>query len=496
MTKPLRRAAALTLAAAALAALRPWVEADAGDATFAGASASTVVKAPRKADALRTSLCASCHGERWEGGRAPSLLDDAWAHGGDDQSLARTIREGALANGMPAFGSVLSGPEIRSLVISIREARERFRREGAPAPGVWADVRMNSEQHGFKIERVAAGLDTPWGMAFLPDGRLLVTERPGRLKIIEPGRTRVESITGLPAVWLQQDGGLFDVAVHPDFARNGWIYLSFAEAGRGPRTSSTRVMRGRLRDGALVDQETLFQPTPAQTWESNIHYGSRFLFDRDGLLYYSLGDRGRMPESQQLASPYGKLHRIREDGQPAPGNPFLDRAGAVKSIWSYGHRNQQGLAQHPLTGEIWSTEHGPRGGDELNLIAPGRNYGWPIITYGMNDDGTAITDLTAKDGLEQPVAQWTPSIATAALEFYTGDKFPRWKNHLFLTALAGRQLRRLELSGHTVSHQEVVWQSPFRVRDVVTGPDGFLYVAINAQFGSSPGEIVRLVPAP
>jgi aldose sugar dehydrogenase len=457
----------------------------------------TTATPARTVGTIQTSLCAGCHGAKWEGGRAPSMLDEVWAHGGDDESLAESIRTGFPVNGMPPFAAALSAAEIRGLVISIREARERASREGTPKPRLVDGSVVASELHTFKIELVADGLDTPWGIAFLPDGRFLVTERPGRLRIVDPGVGIVASISGLPRVWLQQDGGLFDVAVHPNYAANGWVYLSFAEPGAQARTSATRVIRGRIRDGALVDQETLFQPTPAQYWESNIHYGSRFFFDRDGYLFFSIGDRGHRRDAQDLTSPYGKLHRVRDDGRPAEGNPFIDRTDAVKSIWSYGNRNIQGIAQHPTTGELWASEHGPRGGDELNLILPGHNYGWPVITYGMDDDGSPIAEAsgTAHEGMDQPVVHWTPSIAVAALEFYTGDKFPAWKNQLFATALAGRHLRRLQLEGHTVVHQEVLLSGLGRVRDVVTGPDGFLYLALNSEFGSSPGRIVRLVPA-
>jgi len=451
----------------------------------------------RTAQRIYTELCGNCHGQRWEGNRAPSMLDEVWAHGGDDDSLARSIRDGWPKNEMPGFKAVLSEPEIRAMVISIREARAgrgrggRFQRPADPEGRI-----VKSELETFKIERVAAGLETPWGIAFLPDHRLIVTERPGRIRIIEPGKGIVETITGLPPIWLQQDGGLLDIAVHPDFAHTGWIYLSFSEVGPKPDTSATRIIRARIKDGKLVDQQTLFQPRPDQYWEGNIHYGSRFCFDRAGYLFFSLGERGHREEAQSLASPFGKLHRIRDDGSIPDDNPFVNTPGAIKSIWSYGHRNQQGIAQHPVTGELWASEHGPRGGDELNLILPGHNYGWPVITHGMNDDGTPITDLTAKEGMDQPVTYWTPSIATSAIDFYTGDKFPQWKNSLFLAALAGQQLRRLEIDGHTVTKQETLFSDLGRVRDVVTGPDGYLYVALNTQFGDSPGQIIRLVPAP
>lgn len=451
----------------------------------------------RPAQRIYADFCANCHGQRFEGNRAPSMLDDLWAHGGEDDDLARSIRDGWLKNEMPAFKAVLSEPEIRAMVVYIREVRGRPARGGFQRPqSVNPDGRVvKSELETFKIERIADGLETPWGIAFLPDGRLLVSERPGRLRIIEPGKGIVETITGIPPVWLQQDGGLFDVALHPDYARTGWVYLAFSEAGTVRGTSATRIIRGRIRDSKLVDQETLFQPTPEQFWESNIHYGARFFFDRAGFLYYSLGERGHRDEAQNLASPYGKLHRVHDDGSIPADNPFVNHPSALKSIWSYGHRNQQGIAQHPLTGELWATEHGPRGGDELNLILPGHNYGWPVITYGMDDDGRPITELTAKEGMDQPATYWTPSIATAAIEFYTGDKFPRWKNQLFLAALAGQQLRRLVLEGHKVVKQEILFNDLGRVRDVVTGPDGFLYVALNTAFANSPGQIIRLVPS-
>lgn len=453
----------------------------------------------RNVTRIYAELCASCHGARGEGGRAPSMLDDVWAHGGDDASILRSIRDGWLENMMPPFGAVLSPPELRAMVVFLRETREKARVEVKPPPESVEGLVVKTALHGYKIEVVASGLVTPWGIGFLPDGRLIVTERAGRVRLIKPGVAEMESLTGLPTMWHRQDGGLFDVAVHPDFARTGWIYLAFSESMPGTTgrmtTSATRVIRGRIRDGALVDQEDIFKATPELFWASNTHYGSRLFFDRAGFLYYSIGDRGRQDLAQDLSSPYGKLHRVHDDGRVPADNPFVKHATAVKTIFSYGHRNQQGIAQHPVTGELWTTEHGPRGGDELNVIAPGKNYGWPVITYGMNDNGTPVTDITEKAGLEQPVTYWTPSIAVSALEFYTGDKFPQWKNHAFMAALTGRQLRRLVIDGHKVTQQEVVLPNVTRVREVVTGPDGYLYVSLNNVFQDSPGQIIRLVPS-
>lgn len=465
-----------------------------------GASAAESVQgnAPRPAAQLQSEICAACHGQQWEGGRAPSLLrfePPGFGRLRDPAYLARVIRDGSIANGMPTFGAILTEAEINSLVAQISAAREQARRTGVVPPRSLDGVRLTSELHPFRLERVAAGLVTPWGIAFLPDGRILVTERPGRLRIVTPGRGPIETVVGLPPVYDNNDGGLLDVAVHPDYARNGWVYLSLAEAGgRDPGASSTVMIRGRIREGRWVDQETIFRPAAEKYWDNNTHFGSRFLFDRDGWLYFTIGDRGRRPEGQDLGSPYGKLHRVRADGTVPPDNPFAAQPGAIPSIWSWGHRNQQGLAQHPITREIWATEHGPRGGDELNVIGRGLNFGWPIISYGLGEDGSVFTELTRKDGLEQPVVYWTPSIAIGALEFYTGDKFPQWKNQLFGAALAGQRLIRFEIEGHTVRHQEIVFKNLGRVRDVTTGPDGFLYLSINSEFGNSPGEIVRLVP--
>jgi glucose/arabinose dehydrogenase len=446
---------------------------------------------PRSVGNLYAELCANCHGPKLEGGQAPSLLDDAWTFGGDDDDILRSIRDGRPPTAMTSFKAALSEAEMRAMVIFIREAAARARSGGPPVAVPLPTTAIQSERHAFRIEPVVdQGLEVPWGLEFLPGGRLIVTERPGRVRIIDQGHLGAP-VGGLPPVWVKQDGGLLDVGVHPDFARNGWIYLAFSEpGGSAPAASTTRIVRARVRNDQLVDQETLFKAPPDLYWPDDTHFGARFLFDRQGHVFYSIGDRGHEKDAQDLASPYGKLHRVSDDGSAPADNPFVDRAGAVKTTWSYGHRNQQGLAWHPVSGELWSTEHGPRGGDELNVIERGRNYGWPVVTYGMNYNGTPVTDKVSAPDMEPPVTHWTPSIATGAIAFYTGDRFPQWKNNLFLAALAGQQLRRLVIEGHRVTHEEVLFQNLGRVRDVVDGPDGYLYVVLNA-----PDRIVRLVPA-
>jgi glucose/arabinose dehydrogenase len=433
------------------------------------------------------TLCAACHGDQLQGNSAPSMLDDTWVSGGDDASLAASIKNGRPANGMPAFGGTLSDEDIRAMVIYLREARTRAAVDRAGYAKPAADTVVKSEKQTFKLETVAEGVTLPWGLAFLPDGRMLVTEKVGQLRVLQNG-TLSEPITGVPEVWSKGQGGLLDVAPHPDYASNGWIYLSFSDPGEGD-SAMTKVVRGKLRDGAFVDQQVLFE-APAATYRTgNVHFGSRFVFD-NGYLFFSIGERGQMQDAQDLSRPNGKVHRIHDDGRVPTDNPFVGRDNALPTIWSYGHRNPQGLAKHPVTGALYDAEHGPRGGDELNLVEKGKNYGWPVITYGMNYNGTPMTDKTAAPGMEQPVTYWVPSIAVSSINFYTGDTFPQWKNDLFVAALAQQELRRLELRDGKVTHQEVLFKGVGRLRDVIMGPDGNIYVAFN-----TPDRIARLVPA-
>src|SRR5690606_32165195 len=279
-----------------------------------------------------------------------------------------------------------------------------------------------------------------------------------------------------------------DVGVHPDYASNGWIYLSYSDPGPDD-SAMTAVVRGKLRDGAFVEQQTIFKAPTELYRKGTVHFGSRFVFE-NGYLFFSIGERGQMQDAQDLSRPNGKVHRIHDDGRVPDDNPFVGRDAALPTIWSYGHRNPQGLDVDPVTGGLYDAEHGPRGGDELNLVQKGRNYGWPVITYGMNYDGTPMTDKTAQEGMEQPVTYWVPSIAVSSIAFYTGDRFPQWKNNLFVASLAQQELRRLELKDGKVTHQEVLFKGVGRLRDIVVGPDGALYIAFN-----EPDRIARVVPA-
>ena len=333
-----------------------------------------------------------------------------------------------------------------------------------------------SEKHAFRLVPVGGPFDQAWGMAFLPDGRLLVTELDGNLRLLEPGGTPSEPLPGLPRIEAYGQGGLMDVVLDPDFAANGRIYLShILDTAKGMTTAvGTAVLDGdRLRGFG-----TLF--TGRASGSTGRHFGSRLRFGPDGKLYVTIGDRGHRPNAQDLGSHAGAVLRLDPDGAAPPDNPFAGRSGALPEIWSYGHRNPQGLAFDPQTGRLWSQEHGPRGGDEVNLVRRGRNYGWPTITYGRNYSGTKITDETARPGMEQPATYWTPSIAPSGLTVYRGDRFPRWDGNLFVGALRAQLLVRLELDGDRVVHEErLLTGFGNRIRDVRTGPDGLIYLLLD-----------------
>jgi glucose/arabinose dehydrogenase len=358
-----------------------------------------------------------------------------------------------------------------------------------------AQSQIATQEHRVRIVTVASGLAHPWSLAFLPDGRMLVTERPGRLRVLaKDGSLDPRPVEGLPRVDAQGQGGLLDVAVHPDFGRNGWVYWTFAQRD-GDGRNGTELARGRLAGGPgsyRVEQpQVLLRMQPKSS--TGLHFGSRLVFDRNGMLYMTLGDRGEMQRAQDLGDHRGKVLRLTDEGKPAPGNPFLDDRKALAEIFSYGHRNVQGAALHPRTGELWATEHGPQGGDELNLVRAGVNYGWPVITYGVNYGiGTKIGEGTSKPGMAQPQKYWVPSPALSGMAFYEGDRFPRWRGNVLLGALRGQALIRVRLDGERVVGDEfmLVGSLP-RVRDVRVGPDGYVYLLTDQPNGT----LLRLEPA-
>ncbi|MBA1158420.1 PQQ-dependent sugar dehydrogenase [Microvirga mediterraneensis] len=352
--------------------------------------------------------------------------------------------------------------------------------------------RFRTDKVEVIVETLARDLENPWGLAFLPDNRMLVTERPGRLRIADANGTVSEPIKGLPRIAARGQGGLLDVALDPNFAQSRLVYLSFAE-DRGEGRAGTAVARGRLsQDGtALEDTRVIFRQEPAHT--GNNHWGSRPVFDRDGNLFVTLGDRFDLrDQAQNPANHIGKIVHIKPDGGAASGNPFPNREDARPEIWSLGHRNLQSAALHPATGELWTVEHGARGGDELNIPKKGRNYGWPVISYGVDYSGAKIGEGTRKEGLEQPVFYWDPSIAPSGMAFYTGDQFPAWRGSILVGALSGKLVSRLETDGNRVTGEErMLQQLGERIRDVRQGPDGLVYLLTD----SRNGRILRMKPA-
>jgi glucose/arabinose dehydrogenase len=451
----------------------------------------------RSVTEVYAEFCSGCHGTKMEGGKGGSLISGKWKHGSDQASLTRSVRSGYPSAGMPGFSPALDDAQITALVAYIFETSSRHidpqpQEEEALPTGI-----RHTEQHAFRFESVAEGLDVPWSLTFLPDDRILVTERVGRLRVIEHGRLLPEPIGGLPHVVVKDEAGLLSVVADPRYSENGWIYLSFADGGDGDGDPAmTKIIRGKLRDHQLVEQEIIFSVPASKYQNSHVLFGGRLAF-RDGYLFFSVGERGleqgSTGQAQDLSLAVGKIHRVLPDGSAPRDNPFVKTPGAVPSIWAYGVRNPQGLAFDPRQGDLWESEHGPRGGDELNRIVRGANYGWPIVTYGMNYDGTPISDKTHAPGMVDPVLYWTPSIAVSEIEFYTGNRFPKWKNNLFVGSLAQQKFLRLVVEKGKVVHREDIFERHGRVRDIKTGPDGFIYLAL--EFIGKPGRIVRLVPA-
>jgi len=341
------------------------------------------------------------------------------------------------------------------------------------------------EQIEYTTEIVVSDLNIPWGITFLPDGAMLITEKSGSLIHFKDGvKTLVE---GLPDIYVRGQGGLLDVKAHPNFAENGWIYMSYAsEEGEGDGGNTT-IMRAKLVDMKLVESEVLYKAGPNS--KKGQHFGSRLAFDNDGYLYFSIGDRGSRDENpQDITRDCGKIYRIHDDGRIPEDNPFVNTPNAKKAIYSYGHRNPQGMIKHPETGEIWAHEHGPQGGDEINIIEVGKNYGWPVISYGINYDGTPFTDITDKEGMEQPLFYWVPSIAPSGMEIVSSDLYPDWKGNVLAGSLKFQYLERLILKDNTVVKREKMFENRGRVRSVRQGPDGYIYVGIE-NLG-----IVKIVP--
>lgn len=488
---------------------------------------------PSPGQLLYVDQCEGCHGKDQAGGRAPSLFDQKWLDTTTDQKIAEGIKNGKPGTEMEPF-KTFTDDQIFQLIGYIRtQANAAYRPRAAFLEKPEGTV-INSEKQSFKVETVAEGLMSPWGLTFLPDGRLLVTERDGRLNVVDK-TGKVTPVTGAPKAHVQQDGGYLDVVLHPKYAQNGWIYLVFSEdqpgyvpppppppgaeptaparggfGGRGgpPQTPSmTVVVRGKLdRNNTWTSQQDVFRVGNELYTTSGAHYGSRLLFDKEGHLFFAMGERnGNNPNyAQDLSKPLGKILRMNDDGTVPKDNPFVNTPNADPRIWTYGHRNPEGLAWDPVTGALWESEHGPNTADEINVLVKGHNYGWNVVSK----QGPPQFKASAPD-MDDPIVYFNPTFAPSGISFYTGTKYPGWKNtSLFVSGLAGQALRRLEVKDNKVVKQEVVFDNLGRVRDIKQGPDGLFYVLLQNPTGvpnpngqgnialsaSTPGRVIRLVP--
>ena len=441
---------------------------------------------------LYQQLCSACHGVNMEGAQYMALRKDQWKYNPDKRSMFRIVMYGVPGTDMAPFSKVLTEQQVEDVVAHIIDSQ-------AAPPGAAKEVPPTIQTTDYLLRAetlVADGFGSdPWGIEFVDARRALITERRGGLRWMIDGSLHPTYIGGVPVPTQYGDSGMYDIALDPDYAENGWIYMGYVHALGDPSSKDTpamtRVIRGRVVDHQWVDQETIFRVDDDRHFARGMRWGCRLLFDNDGLLYFSIGDIGRNDEVQQPNMPGGKTYRIRPDGSIPVDNPFAGRPDALEAIFTIGNRNIQGFGLHPETGAIWAAEHGPMGGDELNLLQAGRNYGWPVITYGTDYDGSIISDLTHKEGMEQPIKYWTPSPGLSAVEFYNGEMFPKWKNNILLGAMRFEEIKRLEVSGDQVVSEEVFLKGYGRVRDIKIGPEGAIYVLLN-----NPHKVVRLSRQP
>lgn len=427
-----------------------------------------------------TNFCASCHYDdmSW-------FTKRAWKYGKSQQDIYVSATTGYPDFGMPSYKKTFTEQELRDIAELIYTKLELKKGE----QGIDGKSTIPTERLNLRLDTVITGLDVPWGLAFLPDGDMLVNEREGKMIRFRNGQ-KIAEIEGLPPIHAVGQGGLLDIRLHPDYKNNGWIYFAYTTTSTSISDGwNTALMRARLKDNKLVDKQLLFKALPDS--KTGHHVGCKITFDGKGHVFFGVGERGRQENAQDLSNDCGKIHRLNEDGTIPADNPFVGRKGAHQSIWSYGHRNPQGLVYNTSTGKLWESEHGPKGGDELNLIQPGKNYGWPVITFGINYDGTIITKDTSKVDMEQPITYWVPSIAPCGMIFVNSTKYKGWEGNVLLGSLRFKYLVRCEMAVNSVIHKEILLPDIGRLRNVEMAPDGFIYIAVE-----SPGMIFRLVPVP
>ena len=434
------------------------------------------------APALYATHCAQCHGANLEGGTGSSLIDGVWDYGAKRHFKARNIKYGILSAGMPAWQHALDDGQIEALLVFILDRESTAAPVPPPLP-----THVSTEDYELEVTPVVPGMGNPWAIEFIDARRALVTEVTGQLRWLIDDQLDPTPITGLPAVNTHVQGGLLDLVIDPDYAANGWIYICYTDFDTDDNVMIA-IARGRVRDHRWIDEQSLFKAPADQYTGMNHNQGARVLIDEDGYLYFSIGDRGVSANGQLPSQAAAKVHRIHRDGTIPADNPFVGDPAALPSLYTMGNRNAQGLARHPATGELWETEHGPMGGDELNRLSPGANYGWPRVTLGVDYDGTSLSEHTSLPGLTDPIHHWTPSIAVCGIDFHDGTNFPAWRHNLFVTSLKFHQLRRLVVDEHgQVTHEEIMLKNIGRARDVDIAPDGSIYVLTN-----NPGRILKL----
>jgi glucose/arabinose dehydrogenase/cytochrome c553 len=428
------------------------------------------------------NYCGGCHGEHMD-----AFVDRKWKHGSSNEALFHAIKKGYPDEGMPGFDTTFTDNEITNLVTYIKRGIENVQRYDF-ADKVTSNI-FKTEELTIRLDTVAKGLQSPWGIAFLPDGAMLVTDKNGKLYQIDQYQKKQE-IEGVPDVVAEGQGGLLDIQLHPDFKTNRLLYLSYSRPQKTDEgvLTTTAVTRAVLEGNKLTGQKLIFEALPYS--RTRHHYGSRMEFGKDGYLYITMGDRGAEKENPQNLQRYaGKTHRIKDDGSIPADNPFVNTPGAVPSIFSYGHRNQQGMVMHPKTGAIWTHEHGPRGGDEINVVEKGKNYGWPAISYGINYNGTVLTKNSSAEGMEQPLLYWLPSIAPSGMAFVASDRYKDWDGNLLVGSLRFKYLNRCVIRGSKIVKQEILFKNIGRIRDVRMAPDGYVYISVE-----NPGYVFRLTP--
>jgi glucose/arabinose dehydrogenase len=444
----------------------------------------------QQAEVLYKTYCGGCHGARLEGSSAPKLIKDKWLHGSTANAIYKSIKVGVPNTEMKGWGNVLKDNQIHTLVNFIIASQKGPAKTAASIPS-----KIVTQDYILKVEKLDSGnTSTPWAIEFVDANKALISEKIGRLTWLINGKLDTVTVRGLPPTHTQSGtGGFMDIALDPKYKQNGWVYLSYSHTNGNlldkEAPGMTKIIRGKIKDHQWTDEQTLFEVPDSLMVVRGDRWGCRFLFDKAGYLYFTIGDMGKAMASQDLSKPTGKVYRIYPDGSIPTDYPFFTTPGALPAIFTLGNRNVEGIAQHPVTGAIWATEHGPRGGDELNILKKGANYGWPVITYGIDYSGKTVSEKTEQEGMEQPIVQWTPSIAVCPAEFITSPLFPKWKNNLMVGALAFEELRRLVIVNDKVIKQEMIWKGYGRVRDIKTSPDGSLYVLLN-----KPDMILRITP--